>query len=70
MQLIQAILFDNKKWLTSEARKWLHSHGYKPIKKVHTTHNFHRYRLADPEQFKSFYTKKLSDGIELVIGVN
>lgn len=55
---IQAILFDNKKWLCKEAREWLRKHDYKPIKNAHTTANYHRYRLVEPDQFKSFSTKK------------
>lgn len=66
---VHSVLFDNKKWLVSEARKWLKEHNLKPIKPVHKTVNFHRYRIVDPKEFSSFYTKKLPDGIELVIGV-
>lgn len=67
--MIQAIIFDNKRWLVSEAKRWLTQHGYKPIKPVHRTVGFLRFRLQDPSQFSSFYIKKLPDGIELVIGV-
>jgi hypothetical protein len=65
---IHSVLFDNKRWLTSEARRWLKDHNIKPIKPVHKTPNFHRYRIVDPNEFKSFSTKKMDNGIELVIG--
>lgn len=67
---IQAVLFDNKKYTTSEARKWLHKHNLKPIKKAHKTINFLRYRINEPEKYKSFITKKISDNIQLIIGQN
>jgi hypothetical protein len=67
--LVQAVLFNNKQWLLKEARDWLKSHNYKSIKPVHTTLNYHRFRIRSPEEFKSFYTKKLPNGITLIFGV-
>jgi len=66
--MIQAILFDNHTWTAKEARKWLHNNNFHPIKPAHRTTNMLRYRLIPPEQFKRFTTKKLDNGIELVIG--
>lgn len=66
--MIQAILFDNKKWTTKKAKEWLRSHDYTPIKPVHITKNYLRYRLVDPQIFSRFSITKLPNDIELVIG--
>lgn len=65
---IQAILFDNKKWNTAEARQYLKQHNIRAIKPVHKTSNLLRYRIEDPNHFSTFSTKKLDNGITLVIG--
>lgn len=67
---IQAVLFDKNKWTTVEARNYLKKHRYVPIKYVHKTNDYLRYRLQDPDLFKSFITKDLGNGIKLVIGIN
>ena len=43
--MIQATLFDKLYWSTSQARDYLNKYGYHPIKRVHTTDKYHRYRL-------------------------
>ncbi len=68
MSTVQAVIFNNKKWTSEKARSWLKSHEYIPLKRVHKTTNFLRYRIKDPSKFKRFTTKKMSNGIELVIG--
>lgn len=67
--IIQAILFDKRKWTTTEAREWLKKHNYYPIKKVHVTEHFLRYRIESPDSFSRFVTKHISDGIELILGI-
>jgi len=67
--MIQAIIFDNKIWTEKTAKKWLKEHGYVPIKPVHKTLNFLRYRLLDPSLFNRFIMRKLPNNIELVIGL-
>ena len=42
---IQAVLFGISDWSTSEARKMLKNHNITPIKNVHKTTNFLRYRI-------------------------
>lgn len=64
---IHSVLFRKDKYDTRSARSRLKNHNLKPIKKVHTTKNFYRYRIRDPTLFKSFMTKKIDD-IELIIG--
>jgi len=38
------------------------------MKPVHETARFKRVRITDPSLYKSFSTKKLSNGVDLVIG--
>lgn len=64
---IQSIVFDPKHYHPIIAQKWLHEHGYHPIKEVHRTENQLRYRLSPPD-FKRYTTKKLNRGISFVIG--
>ena len=65
---IHSVLFDDKMYTTAEARKWLKKHNLKPIKIVHHTENYLRYRIKDPSLFKSFITKEIKPGIKFVIG--
>ena len=68
MSKIQSILFDKKRWTYQTAFKWLQHHHQRPIKGVHETKHFLRYRIRPPHHFMRFITKKLPDGIDLVIG--
>ena len=45
---IQSILFDINEWTASKAQRWLSTHNYYPIKKVHVTPHYLRYRLREP----------------------
>lgn len=67
MQL-QAILFDKKYYTTKKAREYLKKHSLNPIKRVHKTENYFRYRLVDPDDFKTFKTKDNIRGIKFIIG--
>lgn len=67
--LIHTIAFDKDKWTTDTARKWLKDHNYTPIKRVHKTENWLRYRIRDPAMFKSFITKKENNGINIIFGI-
>lgn len=68
MSEIQAIIFDKKYWTKKEAKEWLAKNNFKPIKKVHTTKNFHRYRINEPNQYRKFRLKKLDNKVDLVLG--
>jgi len=68
--IIQAIIFQRDKYTSQDARKWLKKHDFTPIKRVHTTINFHRYRIREPEDFqeKTFRLIPIGDGsIEFVV---
>ena len=65
---IQAVLFKKKKYTTTEARKYLKNNDMNPIKRVHITQNYLRYRLQPPELFNKFKMKKKGNNILYVIG--
>ena len=65
---VQAIIFPKDKFDISKSEKWLNEHSYKPIKEVHETDNFYRYRISKPV-YKNYITKKLPSGIEMVMGL-
>ena len=46
--MIQAVLFDKSTWATTDARKFLKNHKLSPIKRVHITDNYLRYRINEP----------------------
>jgi len=66
---IQAILFDKNLWTAKNAYKWVKGHGYNPIKRVHITKNYYRYRITDPKTYRLMRIKNISDnGIKFIIG--
>jgi len=68
MTKVQSIIFDRTRWTPKAAMKWLRRHHDKPIKAMHSTKHFFRYRLHNPHEFHRFITKKLPNGIDLIIG--
>lgn len=64
---MQNIMFDKSMWSQKEARKWLSKHGYAPIKAVHVTKNFLRYRLREPRKGAKYRIIKFGKGIESTI---
>jgi len=69
MSEIQAIYFDSRLgWNGKEAKKWLTDNGHDPIKRQRKEGHMLRYRLTEPDKYLRFTTKKLPDGIYLVIG--
>lgn len=69
MSEIHSVLFDNTKWTMTEARYWLKQSKLKPIKRVHITDKYYRYRIHDPRIYKRFITKKITkQGLIFIIG--
>jgi len=69
--LIQAVIIDKNIYTKKEAIKWMLDHEKdigKPIKKVHITTNYYRFRIRDPREFARFIIKSISTGIKLVLG--
>lgn len=67
MSKVQAVLFNKNYWTKSKARSWLHSHDYAPIKPVHTTNNYLRYRICEPT-LHNYRTQSFGKNIKAVIG--
>lgn len=65
----QSVIFDNRYFTVTSARKWLKSHGFESKGKVHKTAKTLRFRLVNPSQFSKFRTKALSPAIRLVLGI-
>ena len=55
---LQTCLFDINEWSRDEARKFLKIHNITPIKKVHKTKTFLRYRILQPNYNKYIYRIK------------
>ena len=51
----QAVLFNINDWNTNDCRKWLTNHDYIPLKRVHKTNTFFRYRIIHPNYNKYIY---------------
>lgn len=52
----------------NKASKYVKSIGFKPIKKVHETKNYYRFRIRDPKYFDHFIIKPINDVMSFVIG--
>lgn len=68
MSHIQSVIFDKKIWNTENSLEWLKSYHIIPLKKVHVTKNFLRFRIREPK-YKHYVTKKLNNGIEIILGI-
>ena len=67
MSQVQAILFDKKHFSPESSLKWLKDHDFRPIKKVHETENYYRYRMTEPKGHKNFRTIDFNNNIKAVI---
>ncbi len=69
---VQSVVFPRDKFSLSEAKKWVTDNGYKTSfhgKPVDIKPTQYRFRQA-PVMFKNYVTKKLSNGVLLVLGVH
>ena len=64
--MLQSIIFDKQLYSLREAKHWLLMHHYKPIKPVHSTTNFYRFRMSEPNPRNRYYTKHITDGIMFI----
>lgn len=64
---IQSIMFPKSKYTSESSFNWLQKHNMKPLKKVHETENYYRYRIEKPNKNNKYYTMKIKHGIQLVI---
>ena len=68
---VQAVVFikNNKsEWNITKARKWLREHNFKSIKPPDKRGSEIRFRIVNPQRFKSFSTKKLKNNVNLILG--
>lgn len=67
MWVIQAVLFDKDRYTTENARAFLVRHGFHPIKHVHVTDNYLRYRIREPIKNGQYLMKEIDkSGIKLI----
>lgn len=70
---IQSVVFPRPQWSLAQANKYIDDHGYKkkfyskPVE-VHPTQ--YRYRQQARHHFKNYTTKKLKNGVLLIVGHN
>jgi hypothetical protein len=70
MSELQAILFKKTAFTSAECRQWLKDNNHTPIKRVHITKNYRRYRLKEPVIGKKYRIIKLEKNISGVILFN
>ena len=63
---IQAVLIDKHVYNLKQADSIIKRNGWKPIKKVHITENYYRYRLHNPSNKYEYKTKEVKKGIILI----
>lgn len=66
--MIQSVLFDINKWSIIEAVKWLITHGLRHNKVDIKAANL-RFRQFPPNKNYRYFTKKLNNGIKLIIKI-
>ncbi len=67
MSRVQAVLFPVS-WETSACRKWLKDHSLKPIKRVHKSAKYKRYRISEPDG--AVRPKTLKNGVKVLLRVS
>ena len=68
--MIQSILFNNNRYSEKTAKHWLNQHNYHPIKSVHITSNYLRYRMKDPDYKNHKYRiERIGHGISFIIEI-
>jgi len=68
MSKVQSYLFSKTYYDINDVNDYIKSHDIHPIKKIHETENMFRVRVQNPDMFKAFRTKKISNHLEAVIG--
>lgn len=63
--MLHAILFDKKLFSLPNAKEWLRRHDYVPLKDVHETKGYWRFRISPPVK-GIYYSKFITDGILFV----
>ena len=67
MSKIQSVRFPTSKYDSKEARAWLSKHDLTPRKPADVTDRYYHYRIRPVHNSSRYRTKKLSNGIQLVL---
>ena len=68
MSTLQAIIISKEYYSLKSANDWIKLHNFKPIKKMHETINYYRFRLKPVNENKFDYRMKhLTTGVMAVI---
>jgi hypothetical protein len=68
--MLQAVLFYKDYWNATRAREHLNKEKLKPIKRVHITDKYYRYRIAEPDYKNYTYIiKRGKNHIDYIIGI-
>lgn len=66
-KVVQAVLFNKNYWRTEHCRKWLREHNFDPIKPVHITDKYFRYRINEPNSNSDYKMISLPRHIKLIV---
>ncbi len=64
---IQSVLFYKNKFDTKTARMFLKKMKLKPIKRVHKTKTYYRYRIKNPDNKSKYAVKEITEGVKIVL---
>ena len=64
---VQSLLFDKNKYTLKHTEDWIKNNKYKPIKQVHETKNYYRYRISKPN-YKKYRMLNTNEGIKIILG--
>lgn len=67
---IQSVMLKRSKFKNvKNGMKWIKKNKFKPIKRVHKTNNYFRYRLNQPNKYNKFRIKTINNNVKFVIGI-
>ena len=67
--MIQSVIFDKDYWSPKTAAIWLLQHSLHPIKEMHETEYYYRFRIRMPKKSDRYITKDLGNGIKIIISM-
>lgn len=67
---VQAVIIDRTLCTKRDANKWVFNHNFIPIKPMHETQHYYRYRIKQPNKQSNYFTMDFIDGIKFIIEDN
>lgn len=67
LYMIQSVIFDKNKFNKTKCINYLRLHYLQPIKEVHETNKYFRYRINKPDVKKKYKTISFNNGIKYII---